>query len=246
MKSKISVIIPVYNQKPEYLIEAIESIINQTRKPDEIIIVDDGSDKPITLDIFLPISEGILPKGTYKILRNEKNMGIGFSRWRGIKEATGEYIAFLSSDDIWDPKFLEVMMKEAEKQPNKILYSSNYHMDKEGKIIFKFEPPSFSSHEDFCIACWGAAERNTMFVNLSAVLIPREVFDKVWFDVNLKYCEDLDFLLRSMKHFEYFLVKQPLLKYRAAENLTSRIMDKIPEQNIMIRKKCREYWKNGK
>jgi len=238
LKEKVSVIVPVYNQKPEYFEETIKSIINQTRKPDEIIIVDDGSEPP--LSYVLPDTKGI----EFKNIRNKNNIGIGFSRQKGVDEARGDYIAFLSSDDIWDEKFLEIMMREAEKQPNKILYSSNYHMDKDGQIMFKFEIPTFSSHEDFCIASWSAAERNAMFVNFSAVLIPKEVFKKVQFDKDLRYCEDLDFLLRSMKHFEYFLINYPLLRYRAAENLTSRILDKIPEQNKIIRKKCEEYW-NG-
>ena len=231
----ITVIIPVWNQKPEYLKEALESVINQTRKPDEIIIVDDGSDKPI-IDDFTSSTD-------IKIIRNEKNMGIGFSRQRGVDEATGDFITFLSSDDIWDEKFLEVMIKTAKEQPDKILYSSNYHIDRDGKTIFKFEPPSFDSHEDFCLASWEMAKKNTMGVNFSCVFIPKKVFEKVQF--KYRFCEDLYFLLFSMRDFEYFLVNQPLLKYRAMDNLTSQIMDKIPEQNKKIRKEAMEYWKDG-
>jgi len=240
---KVSVIIPVYNQKPECLKEAIESVINQTVKPHEIIIVDDGSDNP-PIEFALPDGGDII-----KIITNEKNMGIGYSRQRGVEEATGDYIAFLSSDDIWMPNFLEVMEKTLENlmepifRPRKILYSNYYFIDEEGNIINKTNFPYYDNHEDFCIACWEAAERNTMFVNFSTIFIPREVFNKVQFDKTLRYCEDLDFLLRSMKHFEYFLVNKPLLKYRVEGNLTSKILDKIPKQNESIRKKCMEYWK---
>ncbi len=240
-KMKISVIIPVYNQKEEYFKEAVKSILNQTIKPYEIIIIDDGSepqimDSPETFLAALPIS--------ITILRNEKNMGIGYSRKRGIDEATGDYIAFLSSDDVWDKDFLRIMIETSRQQPNKILYSSNYHMNAKGKIILKFESLSYNNHEDFCIACWEAAKRENMFVNFSTTFFPKKVFKKVQFDKDLRFGEDLDFLLRSMKHFEYYLVNKPLLYYRAEGNLTSKIMDKIPKQNIMIRKKCKEYW-NG-
>jgi len=238
LKLRISVVIPVYNQKPEYFQKAIESVINQTFKPYEIIIVDDGCEPP--QNIILPDAKGI----KVNLIRNIKNMGIGFSRQIGADAATGAYIAYLSSDDIWDKNFLEVMSAEAEKHPDKILFSSYFFIDGEDNIVSSSDVPSFENHEDFCIASWDAAEKNTMFVNFSTVFIPKKVFEKVKFDENLRFCEDLDFLLRSMKHFKYHPVNQPLLKYRTAGNLTGRILDKIPKQNIMIREKCREYWKN--
>ena len=236
-KMKVSVIIPVYNQKPEYFKQAIESVINQTVKPHEIIIVDDGSDEQ-PLEFALPDGGDII-----KIIRNKKNSGIGFSRQKGVDEATGDYIAFLSSDDIWDKKFLEVMINIAKEQPRKILYSSNYHIDREGNIMGKFEAPSYDDHEDFCMACFEAAYKNNMFVNFSTTFFPKEVFEKCKF--KYRFGEDLYFLLISMKDFQYHLVPQYLLKYRAVGNLTSRIRHKIPENNEKIIKEVREYWENG-
>ena len=236
LKMKVSVIIPTYNAKPEYLTEAIGSVINQTIKPYEIIIVDDGSDESI-IGTFASSADNI------KIIRNEKNMGIGFSRQRGVEESTGEYIAFLSSDDVWDERFLEVMIKITEKYPNKILYSNYFFINDKSKIIGNAKVKDFN-YKDFCVACWENAERNTMFVNFSTTFFPKEVFEKVQFDKSLRFGEDLDFLLRSMKHFEYYFVNDYLLRYRAIGNLTSRIFDKIPENNIKIRKNCMEYW-NG-
>jgi len=234
-KEKVSVIIPVYNQKPEYFKEAVESVINQTIKPHEIIIIDDGSEPPMSY--AFPDTRGI----EFKNIRNEKNMGIGYSRQKGVDEATGDYIAFLSSDDIWDKNFLKIMTETAKQNSGEILFCSNYNIDAEGNILIRANPPNYG-YEDFCIASWEAARKNRMFVNFSSVFIPKQVFEKVKFDKNLRFCEDLDFLLRSMKHFKYFLVNQPLLKYRAVGNLTGRILSKIPKQNEGIRKKCMEYW----
>ena len=237
-QEKVSVIMPIYNQKEKYFKEAIESVINQTRKPDEIIIVDDGSDKPIINDFACSTD--------IKIIRNEKNMGIGYSRQRGIEEATGDYICFLSSDDIWDKDFLKIMFETARKHRGKILYSGLFAINKESKITKEIIPPSYEEHEDFCIACWNSAYRDKMFVNFSTLFIPKEIFKKVQFDKNLRFGEDVDFLLRSMKHFYYYLINQPIIHYRIGDNLTSRIWDEIPKQNKKIRKKCMNYWKENK
>ena len=120
---KVTVIIPTCRTRP-FIYEAIASILNQTIKPDEIIIVDD-SGEPNNPRIT-KIEETYKEVPNFKIVHNEKNMGIGFSRQRGVEEATGDYICFLSSDDLWEPTYLEIMIKEAEKHPGKILYSKYY------------------------------------------------------------------------------------------------------------------------
>jgi glycosyltransferase involved in cell wall biosynthesis len=118
---KVSVVIPVYNGA-RYIKEAIESVLNQTYKDYEIIIVDDGStdNTKQVLDEYL-LSKGFnidnkenqcfysLTANPYTLIRYmyQENKGPGAARNRGIKEAKGEYIAFLDSDDLWLPEKLK-------------------------------------------------------------------------------------------------------------------------------------------
>lgn len=238
--ARITVGVPVYNQNVSYFRECLESIKNQTYRNFECLILDDGSTNKEEVEAIVKeyAARGYAFRYVY-----QKNGGIGAARQAIVDNASKEteFICFLASDDVWMPNFLEVMMKIAEQQPGKILYSAYYFVNENGQIVNKFDPPAFKDREDFCIACWSDAERNTMFVNVSTTFFPKQVFGKVQFDKSLRYCEDLDFLLRSMKHFKYYLVNQILLKYRIT-GMTCHIRDKIPKQNKIIRKKCREYW----
>jgi len=236
-QEKVSVIIPIYNQKDKYFKEAIESVINQTRKPDEIIIVDGGSEPPVKI---VSLDTKKIP---IRLERYEGDRGIGYCRQFGVQKATGDYISFLSSDDIWDKNFLKIMFETAKKHRGKILYSGSFAINEESNITKKTAHQFYEDHEDFCIACWNSAYKDSMFVNFSTLFIPKEVFKKIQFDKKLRYSEDLDFLLRSMRHFHYSLVNQPIVQYRIGDNLTSRIWAKIPKQNEKIRKKCMKYWK---
>ena len=234
---KITVGVPIFNQNVSYFRKCLESIKNQSYQNFEVIILDDGSDNKEEV-------EKMTNEFGFKYVY-QKNAGIGSARQSIVDNASKEteFITFLSSDDIWDEKFLEVMINESEKHSKKVIYSGYYLVDGEEKALSKINPPTFDSHEDFCIFCWSASERNTMSVNFSCVFIPKIVFNKIKF--KYKFSEDLYFLLTSMKDFEYHLVPQYLLKYRAVDNTTSRIMDKLPEINKKIREECRRYWKSG-
>lgn len=89
---KISVIVPVYNVE-KYIRQCLESIINQTYKNLEIIIVNDG-----TRDNSMKIVEEYLSDERIRVI-NKENGGISSARNRGIEEATGEYVSFVDSDD---------------------------------------------------------------------------------------------------------------------------------------------------
>ena len=98
----VSVIIPYFNKK-NYIKDAVNSILNQTFKNIEIIIIYDDenlSDYYYLMDIYKN-------KKNIKIFKNIKNIGAGLSRNIGIKKSNGEIIAFLDSDDIWLPNKLE-------------------------------------------------------------------------------------------------------------------------------------------
>ena len=103
--SKISIIIPVYNVK-EYIKEAIESVINQTYKNIEIIIINDGANdgSEKICDEYSKIDSRIK-------LINQKNMGLSTARNKGLECITGEYIAFLDPDDVYHPEMIEKAYK---------------------------------------------------------------------------------------------------------------------------------------
>lgn len=97
----VSIIMPVYNNI-DYISESIISVQKQTYKDWELIIIDDGSE----IDIYGQLTENI-KDNRIKYFRLDKNRGVAFARNRAIELASGRYIAFLDSDDIWLPDKLE-------------------------------------------------------------------------------------------------------------------------------------------
>ena len=105
----VSVIIPVYNTE-KYLAEAIESILTQSLKPTEIILVDDGStDKSV--EVATRFGDKV------KLLEQGKNTGCGAARNRGIPEAQSEYLAFLDADDLWTKNKLALQLNYLQSHP---------------------------------------------------------------------------------------------------------------------------------
>jgi len=101
--ARISTIIPTYN-RAKVVGDAIESVLSQTRPADEIIVVDDGS-----TDTTVEILQHYIPRIT---LITQKNRGVSAARNRGLSAASGEWITFLDSDDIWRPDRLEVLARD--------------------------------------------------------------------------------------------------------------------------------------
>ncbi len=99
---RVSVVLPVYDRE-NYVGEAIESVLAQTLPPDELIVVDDGS-----TDGSLAVVERFA-RPSMQVIRQE-NAGIGAARNRGLRAATGDLIAFIDSDDLWEPDKLELQV----------------------------------------------------------------------------------------------------------------------------------------
>lgn len=108
MNKKISVIIPVYNTNPEFLQKAINSVLNQTYKNIEVIIVNDGSTDNNTLNFLKTLDNKNIN------IINQENKGAGGARNTGINSATGDYIGFLDADDWLDKNFYEVLLNLCE------------------------------------------------------------------------------------------------------------------------------------
>lgn len=126
----VSVIIPTYN-RADLLREALESVVTQTFKETEVIVVDDGSDDS-TPDVLHEF------EGRIQAVRLS-HAGISAARNAGMDRATGEYLAFLDSDDLWKPEKLERQLRFAEQHPECVLtYCDAHQFSSEG-----VDPKSF-------------------------------------------------------------------------------------------------------
>jgi len=173
----ISVIIPFYN-RDRYLAEAIESVLNQTYANTELILVDDGStDKSAAIARSYPVK-----------YHYQTNMGIGAARNAGISLATGDFFAFLDSDDIWTRDKLAKQMAAFEANPNL-------------EAVFGYAQNFFSPELDAEFRAKIRCDEQPISSNLSgAILIKRQAFLRIgMFDVNLKVGIDVAWAIRAME-----------------------------------------------
>lgn len=131
-KAKVSIVIPVYNAE-KYIEKCLKSVINQTLKKIEIIIINDGS-KDKSEEIIREIAK---KDSRIKFITRE-NKGVGPTRNEGIELANGEYIIFIDSDDVIEPNMCEIMYNKAKKNDVDIVIC-NSNIIKNGKILRKEE-----------------------------------------------------------------------------------------------------------
>jgi glycosyltransferase involved in cell wall biosynthesis len=198
---KISVIIPVFNGA-NYLREAIDSVLSQTYKNFEVIVVDDGS-----VDETWEIIQSYGPqlKGIHKA-----NGGVASALNCGIQQATGKYIAWLSHDDLFLPNKLEHQMTFLQQFPQiKACYTDYYVIDTEGNIIAEIETPWYPREQAIRMLFVGG------YVNGSTMVIERSCFDQVGlFSEKLRYTQDTEMWLRLSLQFEIGRVPEKLGKQR--------------------------------
>lgn len=175
----ISVVIPTYNSRT--LNRAIYSVTAQTLLPCEIVIVDDASKEPINLCDL----ECIYPAIKFKLIVNDVNMGASFSRNIGIKNSTGEYIAFLDSDDIWHQNKLEIQYRHMIESKSSI--SGTYYLPNASNSEEEF----INSKPSFDIRCKEVKPFHFVFGNpffTPTVMVRRKDF--FGFDNTLRRVDD--------------------------------------------------------
>lgn len=126
----VSVIIPVYNAE-RFLRQSIESVINQTYKKVEIIIIDDFSkdSTPLIIKHYSELYNNIF------YYRQSNNQGVAVARNIGLDLACGQYVAFLDSDDIWEPIKIEKQILLMKSKRASISYTAIVMIDEQGKVI---------------------------------------------------------------------------------------------------------------
>lgn len=229
---KVSVSIPAYNYA-NYLPEAIDSILAQTLKDWELVVVDDGSTDNTKEVVYRYIKKyGDKIRYVY-----QENRGLAGARNTGILNTLGEYIAFLDADDIWMPTKLERESHFLDTHHEVGAVYSDWEFfgsKKEGHTIGSVEYPFTRGWvlKKFFIKCP---------VSYSSIMIRRICFDKVGlFDETLKQCEDVDISLRIARYFQIDFIKEPLSGYRYHEkNMHLEIIENC-EEFVKVLSKCME------
>jgi glycosyltransferase involved in cell wall biosynthesis len=210
----ISVVIPLYN-KADYIIKCLQSVLDQTFREFELIIVDDGStDNSLeVVNNFLSAKSADtkphqhnLPLGGCKII-HQKNSGVSAARNNAVKAAKYNYIAFLDADDWWNLRFLEEMKDLINVCPDAALYGCNYFYVKNGRnrIEDKGLPEGFMKGYIDYIGTYCSSF--VVPINCSFVTIKKVVFEAIGgFKNNLQFGEDFDLWIRLA------------LKYKVAYN----------------------------
>ena len=211
---KISVVIPTYNRIA--LVErAIDSVLRQSIKPFDIIVVDDGSDDGT--------SEMIKKKYRSINLVQQQNSGVSAARNNGIKHAKGDWISLLDSDDEWTGKKLENQVDRLIKNPDYHFCHTNEIWIRNGvrvnqkKRHQKYGGYIFDKCLDICR------------ISPSSTLFKKNILEHVgWFDTQLPVCEDYDLWLRITADYKILFVDEPLIiKYGGHTDQLSQSVEGI-------------------
>lgn len=239
-QSKVSVIVPVYNVA-DYLKKCINSICHNTYKNIEIILVDDGS-----TDSSGEICDECKNKDPRIKVIHKSNGGLSSARNAGMKEATGQYILFVDSDDYLDRDIIEIMIKESLKYDADIVQTGYERVNEEGKGLYRFIP-----HKRFCVGQKAIVKEFFEDKNLTVMawgkLLKKEVIDDLSFLEGRNH-EDNIFMMDLLERAERLIsIDRDSYKYLSRND--SIVKMKFNEKkfdalfaNYYMLEKCKSNW----
>lgn len=183
---KISIIIPIYNVD-KYLDKCLDTIINQTYKNLEIILINDGS-----TDNSLNICKTYAKKDERIIILNKENEGVSISRNKGIKIATGKYVVFMDADDYVASNHVEHLYNCMIENNVDLVISNAIDIKEDGTIVKNKKNSDLLMTRDECL-CELLTEKNFYHVCWGN-LYKKEFLEECLFNSNYRIAEDLDFL----------------------------------------------------
>ena len=215
MNPKVSVVMAVLNGE-RFIGEAIDSVVAQTYKKCELVVVDDGS-----TDGTRACVDRYRDRIDIRYVRHPSPKGIATSMNDGVRNATGEMISFLDHDDSWFPSFVETQVRHLLRHPDVGMVHSDFQtIDTEGNVI-----------EESVAACRGRRRPSghvflqlfmDSFIVGNSVLIRRECFDRLgYFDESLRW-GDYHMWLRIARHYKVDYVDQVLTRYRQHPTQSTR------------------------
>lgn len=209
-REKLSVIVPIYNVE-EYLDECIKSIVNQTYKNLEIILVDDGSPDhcPELCDIWAE------KDGRIKVIHKE-NGGVSSARNAGLDAAAGDFIAFVDSDDFLDSDMYEIMLSQMREHNTDMAQCGIVRENADGSVEVwdSFEAPIVVM-DNMQLLCSVGEAAGILPVSPCNKIFKAEVISGIRYDESLKYAEDT------------------LFNFAAARNINKAVIQNVPRYHYV-------------
>lgn len=217
----VTVVIPMRNAGA-WMGETLEAVSRQTIRPSECVVVDDGS----TDDSREVVAKSSKRLGLPITLVDGEGRGVAAARNAGIRAATGDVVAFLDADDLWQPSKLERQV-QLMGRTDALLCTTGYafHDDRTGRVFGAVAPPD----ADRAIDGWMALESDALALSSTAML-RRSVFEEVGgFDERFSLSADLEFVLRVRDHGRVAVVPEVLASYRLHPEQMHRNTDLLAE-----------------
>ena len=230
----VSIIMSTYKEEEIFLRQAIESILNQSYKDFEYIIILDNPDNNLHIRI---IKEYANLDKRIKFYVNEKNMGLTASLNKGLGLAKGKYICRMDADDISINKRIENQKRYLEENNYDLIGGISQLIDENGKSIYSIKkvPTNMDKIKK--------ALRYNQIISHPTWFGKKEVFEKLNGYRNMPLCEDYDFTLRAVLNgYKISNIDETVLKYRMTSSSISR--SNLYEQYLFARFITKKYSKN--
>ena len=213
----VTVIIP-YFKKKDFFQDCINSVLNQTYKNLEIIIIYDDNEKD-ELEFIKQIKK---KDNRIILIINPKSLGAGMSRNKAIEQASGNYIGFLDADDIWVENKVEVQIKYMQDNDLKISHTSYKIIDKDKKILGNRRARDFYTTRDLLKSC---------DIGLSTVMLKKEILSTECSFPSLKTKEDFVLWLKILqKQIKIISIDESLVYWRKLDtSLSSSTIQKLKD-----------------
>jgi teichuronic acid biosynthesis glycosyltransferase TuaG len=226
---RVSVVIPVYNQA-DFVLAAVDSVLEQDYPSIDLTVVDDGS---------TDATPRLLAEhhGTFKVL-TQVNRGAAAALNRGIRESSGEFVCWLSADDLFLPGKVTRQVEAFADDPDLgLVYTGYEQIRADGRSIIRSAAPVPVHPDPFVMVFW----KNS--INGSSVMVRREVFDTCGpFDESLRADVDGDMWLRLTQKYRIRLIDGVYVKYRVHDNALSANRGLMDASRTEVR---RRYLRSG-
>lgn len=200
-KPLASIILPVYNYET-HIIEAIQTVLNQSYSNFELIIIDDASEDN-TIDLIKSIEDERI-----KLIENNKHQGFSHCRNLALNQANGEYIFYLNMGDFWTEKYLTAMMSAyLEVGDADAIYSGHYVFERDSKRLLGVMFGVYNKQLLY----------NKNYISLSSFSHKKVISDEIKFDETLTFLEDWYFITEIAKNCKMYSV--PIIQSKSFNNL---------------------------